>query len=86
MQGKYKMKQKHLTHLNKQNGSAVQILYEIVEAYHARGVKVYFVRLKGQPMNLFRKSGLLDVVGESNLYRKLPDAIESIEREITLVQ
>lgn len=68
----------------------MQILYEIVEAYHARNVKVYFVRLRGQPMTLFRKSGLLEVVGQINLFSKLSDAIESIERDMvnsgTLVQ
>lgn len=62
--------------------SAVQILYEIVEAYHARDVKVYFVRLREKPMTLFRKSGLLDLVGQVNLFRKVPDAIEAIERDM----
>lgn len=64
------------------DASAVQILYEIVEAYHARNVKVYFVRLRGQPMTLFRKSGLLDEVDQVNIFRKLSDAIESIERDM----
>lgn len=68
----------------------MQILYEIVEAYHARNVKVYFVRLREGPMVLFRKSGLLNVVGQVNLFRKVPDAIEAIERDMvnngTLVQ
>lgn len=62
--------------------SAVQILYEIVEAYHARQVKVFFVRLRENPMKLFRKSGLLYLVGEENLFRKVPDAIETIERDM----
>lgn len=60
----------------------MQILYEIVEAYHARGIKVYFIRLREGPMDLFRKSGLLDVVGQVNLFRKVPDAIEAIERDM----
>jgi MFS superfamily sulfate permease-like transporter len=64
------------------DASAVQILYEIVEAYHARNVQVYFVRLREKPMILFRKSGLLDLMGQNNLFRKVPDAIESIERHM----
>ncbi|KAG2202473.1 hypothetical protein INT47_013089 [Mucor saturninus] len=64
------------------DASAVQILYEIVEAYHARNIKVYFIRLREGPMSLFRKSGLLDVVGQNNLFRKVPDAIEAIERDM----
>ena len=62
--------------------SAVQILYEVVEAYHARNVKVFFVRLREKPMALFRKSGLLNVVGQVNLFRKVSDAIETIEKDM----
>ncbi|KAI9477920.1 MAG: sulfate transporter family-domain-containing protein [Benjaminiella poitrasii] len=65
------------------DASAVQILYEIVEAYHARKVRVYFVRLREQPMALFRKSGLLEMVGVENLFRKVSDAIEVIEKDMT---
>ncbi|CEP19242.1 hypothetical protein [Parasitella parasitica] len=64
------------------DASAVQILYEIVEAYHARGIRVYFVRLREKPMALFRKSGLLGVVGQVNLFRKVSDAIETIEKDM----
>jgi MFS superfamily sulfate permease-like transporter len=62
--------------------SAVQILGEIVEAYHARDIKVYFVRLREKPLALFRKSGLLDLVGQVNLFRKVSDAIEAIEKDM----
>ncbi|KAI8079030.1 sulfate transporter family-domain-containing protein [Gilbertella persicaria] len=64
------------------DASAIQILYEIVEAYHARHIKVYFVRLRENPLALFRKSGLLDVVGQMNLFRKVSDAIEVIEKDM----
>ncbi|KAL9547472.1 hypothetical protein PS6_007120 [Mucor atramentarius] len=64
------------------DASAVQILYEVVEAYHARNVKVFFVRLRENPMALFRKSGLLNVVGQVNLFRKVSDAIETIEKDM----
>ncbi|KAI8639784.1 sulfate transporter family-domain-containing protein [Parasitella parasitica] len=64
------------------DASAVQILYEIVEAYHARDIRVYFVRLREKPMALFRKSGLLEVVGQVNLFRKVSDAIETIEKDM----
>lgn len=62
--------------------SAVQILYEIVEAYHARDVKVFFVSLRKKPRVLFEKSGLLKVIGEGCLYRKVSDAIETIENDM----
>ncbi|KAL0098043.1 sulfate transporter family-domain-containing protein [Phycomyces blakesleeanus] len=64
------------------DASAVQILYEIVEAYHARNVEVYFVRLREKPMELFERSGLLDLVGKDHLFRRVPDAIEEIEKDM----
>lgn len=62
--------------------SAVQILYEVVEAYHGRNVKVYFVRLKERPLGLFKLSGLYDLVGPNNFFRKVSDAIEVIEKDM----
>ncbi|KAI7870542.1 sulfate transporter family-domain-containing protein [Spinellus fusiger] len=64
------------------DASAVQILYEIVEAYHSRNVEVYFVRLRDQPMALFERSGLLPLVGKDHLYRKVSDAIEAVEKDM----
>ncbi|KAG0172535.1 hypothetical protein DFQ28_010610 [Apophysomyces sp. BC1034] len=64
------------------DASAVQILCEIVEAYHSRQVEVYFVRLRENPMELFQRAGLLDLVGENCLFRKVSDAIEAIEHDM----
>ncbi|RCH91131.1 hypothetical protein CU097_005564 [Rhizopus azygosporus] len=64
------------------DASAVQILYEVVEAYHGRNVKVYFVRLKERPLGLFKLSGLYDLVGPNNFFRKVSDAIEAIEKDM----
>lgn len=65
------------------DASAVQILQEVVEAYHARKVKVSFVKLRERPMELFRKSGLLELVGQANLFKKVSDAIEAIEKDMS---
>lgn len=40
------------------------------------------MRLREKPMALFRKSGLLNVVGQVNLFRKVSDAIETIEKDM----
>ncbi|CAO3648080.1 unnamed protein product [Mucor hiemalis] len=64
------------------DASAIQIFYEIVEAYKARSVQVYFVRLREQPLQLFKKSGLLNLVGESHLFKKVSEAIEVIELDL----
>ncbi|CAO3682679.1 unnamed protein product [Rhizopus stolonifer] len=65
------------------DASAIQILQEVVEAYHARKVKVSFVKLRERPMELFRKSGLLELVGQANLFKKVSDAIEAIEKDMS---
>lgn len=63
--------------------SAIQIFYEIVEAYKARSVQVYFVRLREQPLAMFKKSGLLYLVDESHIFKKVSEAIEVIEFDIS---
>lgn len=54
-----------------------------MEAYKARSVEVYFVRLREQPFAMFRKSGLLDLVGQDHVFRKVSEAIEAIELDIS---
>ncbi|KAI8337418.1 sulfate transporter family-domain-containing protein [Chlamydoabsidia padenii] len=66
------------------DASAVQILMEIVMAYHARQVSVYFVKLRSRPMATFEKSGLLDLVGKDHIFGKVSDAIESIEQSLVV--
>ncbi|KAI8362631.1 sulfate transporter family-domain-containing protein [Blakeslea trispora] len=65
------------------DASAVQIFYEIVEAYQSRSVQAYFIRLREQPLVMFRKSGLLNLVGEDHIFRKVSEAIEFIELDIS---
>ncbi|KAI8090320.1 sulfate transporter family-domain-containing protein [Gilbertella persicaria] len=65
------------------DASAIQIFYEIVEAYQSRSVQVYFVRLREQPMAMFKKSGLLNLFGENHLFRKVSEAIEYVELDIS---
>lgn len=58
-------------------------MYEIVEAYKGRSVQVYFVKLREQPLSMFRKSGLLDLVGTNHIFKKVPEAIEAVELDLT---
>ncbi|KAG0245858.1 hypothetical protein BGX31_005756 [Mortierella sp. GBA43] len=64
------------------DASAAQILREIVEAYHARNIQVYFVKLRENSRELFIKSELLERAGgEAHLFRRTADAMDYIERE-----
>jgi len=49
--------------------SAAQILLEIVDSYHARGVKVFFVKLRPNQKKMFTNAGLINKVGEDNFFR-----------------
>lgn len=61
----------------------MQILYEIVESYHQRQIQVYFVRLRERPLEMFERSGLLTLIGEDHRLRKVSEAIEAVERDMT---
>ncbi|KAF9932905.1 hypothetical protein FBU30_007064 [Linnemannia zychae] len=64
------------------DASAAQILLEIVDAYHARDIKVYFVKLRENSRELFEKSGLLERAGgERHFFRRTAEAMDHIERE-----
>ncbi|KAI7855966.1 sulfate transporter family-domain-containing protein [Circinella umbellata] len=64
------------------DASAVQIMDEIVESYHAQEIVVYFVRLHDRSLDLFRRSGLLDKIGEDRIFQKVSHAIEVIENDM----
>lgn len=79
MQGNQSSDDTHYFFLTHIKWSAIQILYEIVEAYKSRSVQVYFVRLREQPLRLFAKLGLLTLIGQGHLFNKVSEAIEAIE-------
>ncbi|CAG8504310.1 1974_t:CDS:2 [Acaulospora morrowiae] len=63
------------------DASAAQILFEIVEAYQKRNVNVFFVKLRENQKKLFIRAGLWDIVGgEKHFFRRIPDALEHINR------
>ncbi|KAI8344118.1 sulfate transporter family-domain-containing protein [Chlamydoabsidia padenii] len=72
-----------VNHMPYIDASAVHILYEIVESYHQRRIQVYFVRLRERPLEMFERSGILDLIGEDHRLRKVSDAIEAVERDMT---
>jgi MFS superfamily sulfate permease-like transporter len=62
------------------DASAVQILLEIIEAYHNRGVNVFFVKLRENQKKLFERAGIIDKVGDDHFFKRIPDALEYIHR------
>ncbi|KAI8066768.1 sulfate transporter family-domain-containing protein [Gongronella butleri] len=66
------------------DASAVHILRDIVQAYQARQVSVFFVHLRPRPHITFQKSGLIELIGKDHLFRKVSEAIDSIEQRTIL--
>ncbi|ORX59698.1 hypothetical protein DM01DRAFT_1399158 [Hesseltinella vesiculosa] len=66
------------------DASAVHILKDIVQAYHARQVSVFFVRLRPRPQATFEKSGLMSMIGKDHLFGKVSDAIDAIEQDLVI--
>ncbi|CAJ0768106.1 8031_t:CDS:2 [Entrophospora sp. SA101] len=60
------------------DASAVQILFEIVEAYHLRDVNVYFVKLRSNQKKMFEGAGIIEKVGKEHFFNRIPDALEYI--------
>ncbi|KAK6346649.1 hypothetical protein TWF696_006769 [Orbilia brochopaga] len=67
------------------DGSGTQVLYEIVESYRERGVRVYFARGPMRGGDVWQKmedSGIVDMVGgENRFYEHVADALKEMEQE-----
>lgn len=63
--------------------SAVQILYEIIEAYHEQDVQILLVNGHPHAMPLINRAGILDLIGHHMFFNDITDAIQSIEQDIT---
>ncbi|OZJ03437.1 hypothetical protein BZG36_03180 [Bifiguratus adelaidae] len=63
------------------DASAMKIMFDIVEAYQARHAQVFFVNLNATAKGLFDRAGLTDIVGHTHFYRRISEAVDTIERQ-----
>jgi len=68
------------------DGSAVQVLREIVASYRERGVRVFFSRIPsrnrvGEVWTLFERSGIVDLVGSGRFVDDVAEALRMTEVE-----
>eukprot|EP01135_Chromosphaera_perkinsii_P010566 Nk52_evm4s2171 gene=Nk52_evmTU4s2171 len=61
------------------DASALQIVYEIVESYHTRGITVSFVKVRPPILEFFHKSGLVELVSKEHIFVKISDALHFLE-------
>ncbi|KAJ3356533.1 Solute carrier 26 [Entophlyctis luteolus] len=66
--------------VNAIDAGATQILLEIVEAYQARGILVYIVKLRESCKPMFARSGIESVIGSSAFVDKISEALEDMKR------
>ncbi len=67
--------------INDVDSSALHALKEVVDEYQSRGIDVIFTGVKGPVRDIFRSSGLDDVVGPEQFYLDISHAVESLEHE-----
>jgi SulP family sulfate permease len=67
--------------INEVDASALHALKELTEEYKSRGIDVLFTGVKGPVRDLFRRSGLADVIGPEQFYLDIPHAVESLQDE-----
>lgn len=81
--------EKHLDHvildatgINEVDSSALHALKEVIDEYHSRDIQVIFANVKGPVRDIFRRSGLVDLVGEENFYLDINKAVADLEQEV----
>ncbi|MCX8211469.1 MAG: solute carrier family 26 protein [Lewinella sp.] len=58
------------------DSSAMHEVHNFVETQHSKGINVVFAGLIGPVRDLFTKDGLISLIGPSNFYLSVPDAVK----------
>ena len=70
----------HMADMESIDASATQIFLELLESSKARGVGLYFAHLREGPMLLWRKAGIIDLLGEEAFQRDVAGVIVRLEQ------
>lgn len=63
------------------DASVLYALKELTEEYKSRGIDVIFTGVKGPARDIFKRSGLEDIIGPSQFYLNINRGVESLEKE-----
>ncbi|KAG0170532.1 hypothetical protein DFQ30_002345 [Apophysomyces sp. BC1015] len=66
------------------DASAAQILYEIIESYHAQHTHVFLVNTHTTVTKTLSRAGILNLIGTSQLCHSVAEAIQTIECDMLL--
>ena len=72
--------------INQLDASGDEVIHHVVERLRANGIRVVFSGLKKQVLDVMRHSGLLDYIGEENIFADEDKALESIYAEVLKVK
>ncbi|CCM02968.1 uncharacterized protein FIBRA_05083 [Fibroporia radiculosa] len=70
----------HLADVDSVDASAAQIFYELVETYQSRGVGLYVTHLKGRPRAVFKRAGIVKLLGDDAFCKDVASAMVRIEQ------
>ena len=70
----------HMADVEKIDASATQIFLELLESSKARGVVLYFAHLREGPMRLWRKAGIVDLLGEAAFQQDVAGVVARLEQ------
>jgi SulP family sulfate permease len=67
--------------INKVDSSALHALKELADEYNSRDIDVIFTGVKGPVRDLFKRSGLENIIGPEQFYLNINRAVDSLEDE-----
>ncbi len=67
--------------INEVDASALHALKELTDEYKSRDIDVIFAGVKGPVRDIFKRSGLEDVIGPEQFYLNINHAVENLEDE-----
>lgn len=70
------------TGINDVDSSALHALKDVIDEYYNRNIQVIFANVKGPVRDIFKRSGLIDLVGEENFYLDINKAVADLEQEV----
>ena len=72
--------------INDIDASAVHGLMDIVKEYQSRGIKLYFANVKGPVLDVMKRAGLVDMLGENAFFMDVHTAVSHVVQELGLKQ
>jgi len=70
----------HMADVESVDASATQIFLELLESSKARGVGLYFAHLREGPKRLWRKAGIMELLGEAAFQKDVAGVVAQLEQ------